>query len=102
MNPPDPDFNSRLDDLKQGGWVMAVLGALGAVVRVLVSSENLGWVVAIRRVIGGGMIGVVAYFSVHGLIEPLYEAITYSICGSFAPEIIEGIRFRINNFRLKK
>jgi hypothetical protein len=48
------------------------------------------------------MIGVVAYFSVHGLVEPLYEAMTYSICGSFAPEIIEGLRFKIKNFRLKK
>lgn len=102
MNPPDPDFNSRLDDLKQGGWVMATLGSLGALVRLLVSNEDLGWVIWFRRILGGGMIGVVAYFSVHGLVEPLYEAMTYSICGSFAPEIIEGIRFKVKNFRLKK
>ena len=101
-SPPDPDFNSRLDDLKQGGWVIAALGALGAIVRLLVSNEELGWVINVRRVLGGGMIGVVAYFSVHGLVEPLYEAMTYSICGSFAPEIIEGLRNKIKHFRLKK
>ena len=102
MSTPDPDFGSRLNDLKHGGWVMAVLGALGAAVRLLVSNENLGWVIATRRIVGGGMIGVVAYFSVHGLVEPLYEAMTYSICGSFAPEIVEGLRQRIKSFRLKK
>jgi len=101
-SPPDPDFNSRVDDLKQGGWVMAALGALGAIVRLLVSNEELGWVINVRRVLGGGMIGVVAYFSVHGLVEPLYEAMTYSICGSFAPEIVEGLRNKIKHFRLKK
>lgn len=101
-SPPDPDFNSRLDDLKQGGWVMAALGGLGAIVRLLVSNEELGWVINVRRVLGGGMIGVVAYFSVHGLVEPLYEAMTYSICGSFAPEIVEGLRNKIKHFRLKK
>ena len=81
---------------------MAFLGALGATVRLLVSNEDLGWVIAVRRVVGGGIIGIVAYFSVHGLVEPLYEAVTYSICGSFAPEIVEGIRLKIKNFRLKK
>jgi hypothetical protein len=98
---PDPDLNSRLGDLKEGGWVMAALGAIGALVRLLVSEEDLGWVIWFRRILGGGMIGIVAYFSVHGLIEPLYEAMAYSISGSFAPEIIEGIRLRIKQFRLK-
>ena len=99
---PDPDFQARLDDLKEGGWVLAILGAVGALVRLLVSNEDLGWVIWFRRILGGGMIGIVAYFSVHGLIEPLYEAMVCSISGSFAPEIIESLRQRIKHFRLKK
>ncbi len=43
---------------------------------------------------------MLCYFAVHGHVEPLYEAIIYSCCGSATPELIalvQGIITRSNH-----
>lgn len=94
MNDMD-QISKTAEDLKDGGWIMASLGALGAVLRLLVSDEEHTWWVWVRRTIAGAIIGVLAYFAVHGLVPPIYEAVIYSICGTFASEILEVIRRKI-------
>lgn len=79
------------DDLKRGGWLMAMLGAAGALCRLLLAEKNYPAWTWIRRILAGAMFGILCYFGLHGLIDPLYEALVYSISGAIAPEIMEGI-----------
>ena len=90
MNPPDP-----FDDLKDSGWLMATLGAMGALLRLLISDEEHHWVIWVRRTIAGAIIGIIAYFGVHGIVPPIYEAVIYSVCGTFAPEVVELMRRKV-------
>ena len=87
---PDP-----FDDLKDSGWLMAALGAMGALLRLLISDEEHHWLVWVRRTIAGALIGIIAYFAVPGLVPPIYEAVIYSVCGTFAPEVVELMRRRV-------
>jgi len=96
MNGTEPDqLLKTAEDLKRGGWIVAILGAAGALCRLLVTDEDLAWVMWVRRIIAGGIVGVLSYFVVHGRTDPLYEAIIYAVCGTAAPELIEMARRRI-------
>jgi hypothetical protein len=88
MNPPDNNLLQTAEELKKGGWIVAMLGAAGALCRLLLAREDVPWWLWVRRIIAGGIVGVLCYFAVHGHVEPLYEAIIYSCCGSATPEII--------------
>jgi len=95
MSPPDDRLLQTADDLRKGGWIVAFLGAAGALCRLLLTNENLTAVIWVRRIIAGGVVGVLGYFAVHNLIDPLYEAVFYSVSGTAAPEIMEAIRRRL-------
>lgn len=98
MNPPDPNITKTVEDLKDGGWIVAVLGALGAFCRLLISDESHHWLVWMRRIVAGAVIGVLGYFAVHGLVPPLYEAVIYSVSGAFSVELVEVVRKRLLKF----
>jgi hypothetical protein len=89
MTPPDNNLLQTAEELKKGGWIVAMLGALGALCRLLLAKEDVPWWLWVRRIIAGGIVGVLCYFAVHGKVEPLYEAIIYSCCGSATPELIQ-------------
>lgn len=91
----DDRLLTTLEDLKKGGWLVAVLGALGALLRLLLSSETHKAVDWVRRILAGAVMGLLAYFAIHGLIDPVYEAITYSTCGAVANEVVKLITSRI-------
>lgn len=93
--PPDDQLLRTAEDLKRGGWLVGVLGAAGSLCRLLITDEELTWVMWIRRIAAGGIIGVLGYFVVHGRIEPLYEAVFYSVCGTASPELIELFRKKL-------
>ena len=92
---PDPNIGKTMEDLKDGGWIVAVLGALGAFCRLLISDESHHWVVWIRRTIAGAIMGVLGYFAVHGLVPPIYEAMIYSVIGTFSHEVLDVVRRRL-------
>lgn len=102
MSTPDPDLLQTAEDLKKGGWIVAMLGAAGALCRLLLTKEDVPWWLWVRRIIAGGIVGVLCYFAIHGKVEPIYEAIIYSSCGSATPELISFItRFLNNNGKTK-
>lgn len=95
MKPPNDELLNAAKDLRQGGWIVSILGAAGALCRLLLTDENIKAVVWIRRICAGGIVAVLGYFVVHGRIEPLHEAVFYSFCGTAAPELVELARRRI-------
>jgi hypothetical protein len=99
MNPNEPDIIGAIQDFKKGGWVIGALGALGMLARLIVTNEKYSFCIWIRKIIAGGIVGVLAYFALYGTnIDPLYKSVIYSISGSIAPEVWEYIK---NKFKQK-
>lgn len=90
----DDRLIETLEDLKKGGWFVVVLGALGALLRLLLEDDAPKAVEWARRIMAGAIMGLLAYFAIHGLIDPVYEAIAYSISGAVANEATKLITSR--------
>jgi hypothetical protein len=101
--PPDPDLTRAAADFKEGGWLVALLGALGMVARMILTDERQPVVVWIKKIIAGGIVGVLMYFALHGSnIDPLYKSILFSISGAIAPDIFEKTLYTLLNKLWKK
>ena len=95
MSPTDPDLAGAIQDFKKGGWVIALLGSLGMFDRLILTDVKYNFFIWLRKIIAGGIVGVLAYFALYGTdIDPLYKSVIYSISGSLAPEIWEFIKRR--------
>jgi hypothetical protein len=97
--PPDPSFTKTLEELKDGGWIVSILGALGALCRLLISDETYPLSIWLRRISAGGILGVVSYFALHGLVEPIYEACTHCIIGAFSGEALKLLQSRVRKLK---
>lgn len=96
MNPPDPDLAQAADDFRKGGWVIALLGVAGALIRLLLSEREHHWVVWVKHAIAGGLTGIVVYFALHGAnIDPLYKSVILSSCGAMTPRLFELLDAKI-------
>lgn len=96
MSLQDPDLANAIQDFKKGGWVIALLGGLGMLARLILTNEEYKFFVWLRKIIAGGIVGVLAYFALYGTdIDPLYKSVIYSISGSVAPEIWNLIKSKI-------
>jgi hypothetical protein len=93
MNPNDPQLGGMMDELKNGGWIMAILGGIGMLARLILTNEEYSFVVWTRKIIAGGIVGVLAYFALYGAdILPIYKSVLCSISGSIAPELFDWAR----------
>jgi hypothetical protein len=74
----------------KGGWIVAILGALGAAARLMLSPQKHHWVVWAKKITAGGIVGVLTYFALYPIdIDPMYKAVMFSISGALAPELFE-------------
>lgn len=93
MSPVDPSIIETAEEFKKGGWIVAVLGALGAVARFIITEEKFRWVVLLRKAIAGSIVGTLVYFGInYAPIDPIYKGIIYSSSGALAPDIFEWIK----------
>lgn len=93
MSPIDPSLLETAEDFKKGGWIVAVLGALGAVARLIITEEKFKAIIWIRKGIAGAIVGTLVYFAInHAPIDALYKGIIYSSSGALAPDIFEWIK----------
>ena len=93
MNSTDPDLLGAIQEFKKGGWVIALLGSMGMLARLILTDEKYSFFVWLIKIIAGGIVGVLAYFALYGTdIDPLYKSVIYSISGSLAPEIWEFVK----------
>jgi len=92
MSPVDPSLIDTAEDFKKGGWIVAVLGALGAVARLIITDEKWQAIIWVRKGIAGAIVGTLVYFAInHSTIDALYKGIIYSSAGALAPDIFESI-----------
>ena len=83
MSPVDPSILETAEDFKKGGWIVAVLGALGAIARLIITEEALA----------GAIVGTLIYFAInHAPLDAMYKGIIYSSAGALAPDIFEWLK----------
>lgn len=93
MSPVDPTIMETAEEFKKGGWVVAVLGALGAVARFIITEEKFKWVVLLRKAIAGSIVGTLVYFGInYAPIDPIYKSIIYAGSGALAPDLLEWLK----------
>lgn len=93
MTPPNQDLNNMMEELRSGGWIMAILGGIGMLARLILTNEEYSFVIWIRKIIAGGIVGVLVYFALYGAdILPIYKSVLCSISGSIAPELFDWAR----------
>ena len=93
MNVDDPTLQSVIEEFKKTGWVMAFLGALGMLARLILTNEKYNTIIWTRKVIAGGIVGVLCYFGLYEVdLSPLYRSVLCSIAGSIAPELFDYLR----------
>lgn len=91
----DDSLNQLTEELRKGGWVMAILGGLGMLARLILTNEKYSAAIWCRKVIAGGIIGVISYLALLNLtIDPIYKSVIVSIAGSMAPEVFDSVRKR--------
>ena len=95
MSTDGRDFTPAIEDFKRGGWVVALLGGAGMAARMLLTDKDSPWVVWLRRISAGAIVGVLAFFATHGSdLSNLNRSLICSIAGAAAPEVVEEIRRR--------
>lgn len=93
MSPIDPSLLETAEDFKKGGWIVAVLGALGAVARLIITEEKFKAIIWVRKGIAGGIVGTLVYFGInHAPMDAMYKGIIYSSSGALAPDIFEWVK----------
>jgi len=95
MNEHDQSMKAVIADFKSGGWVVIILGAIGAFVSLVMKNEKYHVFVWGRKVFAGACVGVITYFALYYVdILPIYKGILYSISGAIAPELFDFISNR--------
>lgn len=93
MNVDDPTLQSMTEEFKKTGWIMAILGAVGMLARLILTNEKYNSIIWTRKILAGGIVGVLSYFSLYQLdIDSMYRCVLCSIAGSIAPELFDFVR----------
>lgn len=95
MNENDA-FAQLSEEFKRGGWIMAVLGGLGMLARLILTNEKYSFLIWFRKIAAGAFVGLVCYFSLYQSgIEEIYKSVICSVAGSIAPELFDKIRSNV-------
>lgn len=96
MSPVDPSLIDTAEEFKKGGWIVAVLGALGAIARLIITDERFVWIKWIRKGIAGAIVGTLVYFAINPLsIDSMHKGIIYASSGALAPDIFEWLKDKL-------
>lgn len=93
MSPIDPTLAQTAEEFKKGGWIVAVLGAMGAFARLVISEEKWQPIIWIRKMIAGGIVGTLCYFAINSSsLDPMLKSVIYASAGSLAPDIFAWVK----------
>lgn len=95
----DKSLKEIADELHKGGWIIALLGAVGMLARLLITKERYSFIGWTRAITAGGITGVLMYFALYNAqIDPMIKSVLYSTSGALAPELFELL---ISRFKRK-
>jgi hypothetical protein len=90
------NISQLVEDFKKGGWLIAILGGMGMLARLILTNQKYGFFEWFRKIIAGAIVGVICYFALYGLeINLIYKSMFYSMSGAIAPELFEILRKKI-------
>ena len=96
MIPDNDNLQELIIDFKKGGWITAVLGGLGMLARLILTDTKYNTWIWIRKIIAGGITGIICYFALYGLeIDSIYKSVLCSMSGAIAPELFEILRKKL-------
>lgn len=86
----DPDLVGAMADFKRGGWITALFGLAGGLVRLLISDETSTAIWWVRRLLASCIVGVLSYFALWGVDIPgIYKSVILATSGMACPELID-------------
>lgn len=105
MTSSDPDLAAAAVDFKRGGWITALFGLAGGLVRLLITDEAHPAIWWTRRLLASTIIGVLSYFALWGTDIPgIYKSVIMTTSGMACPELVDLIikRYRHEGKKTQK
>lgn len=87
------DYEQFIEAFKKAGWIMAILGGLGMLMRLVFTNEKFVMSIWAKKIVAASIVGLLVFFSLHNIdIDEIYKSVICSISGSFAPELFDFVR----------
>ena len=91
-----------LMEFLRGGWIVALIGALGMLARTFMDGVKRSCTEQIKRIIAAAICSTIAWFILEQIeVSSLTKAISYGITGVISPEILQGVTLLSKKFAKK-
>lgn len=91
-----------LMEFLRGGWIVALIGALGMLARSFMDGVKRSVLEQTKRIIAAAICSTIAWFILEQVdVSSLTKAISYGITGVVSPEILQGITVLSKKFAKK-
>lgn len=89
------DYDEFIEAFKKAGWIMAILGGAGMLMRLVFTNEKFVMSIWVKKIVAASIVGLLVFFTLHGVeIEDIYKSVICSISGSFAPELFDFVKHK--------
>jgi len=96
------DEKNLIREFLTGGWIVAVIGALGMFARSLLDGVERSHVEHFKRILAAAICSVIAWFVLEQVeVSSLTKAISYGIVGVVSPEVLQGVTALAKRFAKK-
>ncbi len=86
------DEKNLLKEFITGGWVVALVGALGMLARNLMDGVSRSHLEHFKRILAAAICSTIAWFILEQVeVSSLTKAISYGVVGVVSPEILQAI-----------
>jgi len=91
-----------LMEFLRGGWIVALLGALGMLARTFMDGVKRTCIEQTKRIVAAAICSTIAWFILEQVeVSSLTKAISYGITGVISPEILQGLTLLSKKFAKK-
>ena len=91
-----------LMEFLRGGWIVALIGALGMLARSFMDGIKRSCAEQTKRIIAAAICSTIAWFILEQVdVSSLTKAISYGITGVISPEILQGVTTLSKKFAKK-
>jgi glycyl-tRNA synthetase alpha subunit len=86
------DEKNLIREFLTGGWIVAAIGALGMLARILLDGVERSHWEHFKRIVAAAICSTIAWFILEQVeVSSLTKAISYGVVGVVSPEIIQGV-----------